>query len=208
MASYLRNQVPPGTLGAAGAALLQGQQSARRRTHLWATCRTSISAAVGAALGDTDDTQQRAAARSGVALAMERWGCREDPSKWQWRHLRAELETFLRESPIKYLGDAWMLAQITVEEHQLVGDEQAEAMTANRVAARGRWDFTPTPRNWEPMAAEAAHWESHGGTLVFEPTHRGGLGVRPSTALLQAGVVSSEHFSDQIRSDGGVWLRD
>ena len=51
------------------------------RVHMWATCLTSISSAMANAMGDVGDTQQRAAARLGVALAMERWGCREDPGK-------------------------------------------------------------------------------------------------------------------------------
>ena len=44
---------------------------------------------------------QRAAARSGVALAMERWGCREDPNHCQWEHLIGAIEQFLKESPVK-----------------------------------------------------------------------------------------------------------
>ena len=83
--------------------------------------------------------QQRAAARLGVALAMERWGCREDPNRWQWGHLSGDIEQFLRVSPVKYLGDAWMLAQALAEEHPLAGDDRAAALAAARVQRLGRW---------------------------------------------------------------------
>jgi hypothetical protein len=48
-------------------------------------------------MGDVGVTQQRAAARSGISLAMERWGCREDPNRWQcWGHLTGAIEQYLR----------------------------------------------------------------------------------------------------------------
>ena len=96
------------------------------------------------AMGDVGDTQQRAAARSGVALAMEKWGCREVPNKWQWGHLTGAIEQFLRESPVKYLDDAWMLAQALAEEQPLAGDDTAAAfLAAARVQRLGRWECTP-----------------------------------------------------------------
>ena len=61
---------PRAPLYSKGSKALDGGRTLR--THLWATCLTSISSAVSTAMGDVGDTQQRAAARSGVALAMER----------------------------------------------------------------------------------------------------------------------------------------
>eukprot|EP00966_Prymnesium_polylepis_P048685 1127124-Prymnesium_polylepis.1 len=66
-------------------------------------------------MADAADTNQRAAARSAGVLAMERWGCRQAPDTWGWGHLVEELEGFLRRSPVKYLGDAWMLAKALLE---------------------------------------------------------------------------------------------
>ena len=55
---------------------------ARQRKHLWAVGLEAISAATGAALADVDATPQRNAARTSIALALEAWGCRGDPNKW------------------------------------------------------------------------------------------------------------------------------
>ena len=56
--------------------------------------------------------------------------------RWRWRcgdaariqliavamgHLTGAIEQFLRELPVKYLGDAWMLAQALAEGHPLHG---------------------------------------------------------------------------------------
>ena len=90
---------------------------------------------------------------------MERWGCREDPNHWQWGHLSGAIEQFLRESPVKYLGDAWMLAQAQAEEHPLAGDDKAAALAAAQVQRLGRWECSPAPVSPEPLAASAAHWE-------------------------------------------------
>ena len=90
--------------------------------------------------GECDGRRGRHAAacraRSGVALAMERWGCREDPNSWQWGHLTGTIEQFLRESPVKYLGDAWMLAQALAEEQPLAGDDKAAALVEVLVGIR------------------------------------------------------------------------
>ena len=92
MEGSLRRSVQASQVGSDGAPLYSKGSKALDcgrilRTHLWSTCLTSISSAMANAMGDVGDTQQRAAARSGIALAMERWGCREDPNSWQWGHL-------------------------------------------------------------------------------------------------------------------------
>ena len=50
-----------------------------RRIHLGETALAAVTTAVDKALADVHDTSQRAAARSMVALSMERWGCRGGP---------------------------------------------------------------------------------------------------------------------------------
>ena len=65
-------------------------------------------------ISEPGESQQRAAARSAVAAAMARWGCRVEPRRWNWAHLREPLERYLRQSRVRYLGDAWMLAALVV----------------------------------------------------------------------------------------------
>ena len=134
-------------------------------------------------------------ARSGVALAMEHWGCREDHNRWRRGHPAGAIEGFLSESPIKYLGDAWMLAQALIERHSLPNDEKTETLVAVRVRGHGRWTLTPAPQTCEPMAASAAHWRRPASEMLFEPAARAGLGIEPSALLLQVGVVAVEHCS-------------
>ena len=191
---------PRAPLYSKGSKALDGGRTLR--THLWSTCLTSISSAMANAMGDVGDTQQRAAARSGVALAMERWGCREDPNRWQWGHLSGAIEQFLKASPVKYLGDAWMLAQTLAEEQPLEGNDKAAALAAARVQRLGRWECAAALASPEPLAASAAHWKRPKSEMFFEPTKVAGLGIRPSAALLQAGVVAVEHLSERA----GVWM--
>ena len=105
---------------------------------------------------------------------MERWGCREDPNRWQWGHLSGAIEQFQWESPVKYLGDAWMLAQALAEEHPLAGDDKAAALAAARVQPRGRWECTPESASHEPLAASAAHWERPVLAIVVRADGGGG----------------------------------
>ena len=91
-------------------------RGAVRRVHLWAEGLAAVAACFNDAIADVHDTPQRAAARSEVALAMDRWGCCGDPNKWEWRHLAAALEEHLKKAPCKQLGEAWMLATCVLED--------------------------------------------------------------------------------------------
>ena len=53
-------------------------------------------------------------------------------------HLVEQIEQFLKDSPVKYLGDAWMLAHALAEGHTLAGDEKAAALAGLRVQQRGQ----------------------------------------------------------------------
>ena len=77
--------------------------------------------------------------------------------RWQWVHLSGTIEQFLRESPVKYLGDAWMLAQALAEEHPLAGYDKVATLAAARVQRLGWWECTLAPVSPEPLAASAAH---------------------------------------------------
>ena len=80
MEGSLRRSVQASQVGSEGAALFQGQQGAGRWAHaldppvVHVSHLESISSATANAMGDVGNTQQRAAARLGVALAMERCG--------------------------------------------------------------------------------------------------------------------------------------
>ena len=126
-----------------------------QRRHLWAVALSAVTSCVNKAMADVTDTAQRAAARSAVALAMERWGCRTAPSKWDWQHLVPALEASLRRQPCKYLGDAWMLATALLErEHGLEWARRHDTRSrwardfGNECkAARGRWSSEPPSRS-------------------------------------------------------------
>ena len=65
------------------------------RTHGWVFGLAALFVAINKALADVDDTPQRAAARSTMALAMAKWGCVGDPRFWGMAHLGAALEWYL-----------------------------------------------------------------------------------------------------------------
>ena len=98
-----------------------------------------------------------------------------------------------------------MLVQALAEGHTLPGDGKAAALAAARVRMRGRWECSPAPAAPEPLAAGAAHWRRPQSAMLFEPTGRGGLGISPSTTLLQAGVVAVGHLSRFAGAGGGAW---
>ena len=76
----------PGTHGDGGAGF---------RVHLYTAALSALHTGMSKAMSDVHDTAQRAASRSAVALALHKWGCRSDPSKWECAHLREALELHL-----------------------------------------------------------------------------------------------------------------
>ena len=184
-----------------------------QRRHLWAVGLSAVVSVVNHAIADVAETPQRAVARSMVALSMERWGCRSDPSTWSWQHLIEALESALRRSAGKYLGDAWMLATALLER-----EEPAE--WERRSDARSKWqrDFSSECfRRWgrwsskapygDPLATDAPHFAAPGSLLISEPTQCGGLGLCPEPWLLEAGVVAVGHMCKSSAAGGGaVWI--
>ena len=189
-----------------------------RRLHLWGVGLAALTSNVNNAVADVDDTTQRAAARSMVALAMERWGCRSDPQHWHWEHLAADIETSLARSKCRQLGDAWMLATALLEREHRADHERAEPnlsawardFGSEQRAAWGRWaGEAPTG---DPLHAEAAHWQPPASALLHEPTSKGGLGLPVEPLLLRAGVVATGHMCRTIRARDGcgcaTWEED
>ena len=85
------------------------------RTHAWVFGLAALFVAINKALADADDTPQRAAARSTVALAMTKCVCMGYPLFGEIAHLGAALEQSLRLSKFKYIDDAFLLACVLFE---------------------------------------------------------------------------------------------
>ena len=104
-----------------------GKSEKGKRTHIWAGAMMSLHNTVMTAMMDTEATPQRAAVRSAVAMAMATWGCRTDPCEWRFEEIESELEAYLKRSPVKHIGDAFLLACIKLGAMTSDGEAQAEA---------------------------------------------------------------------------------
>ena len=136
------------------------------RTHLYAVAAASLTSTFSKAMADVHNSSQRAAARSALALAMHRWGCRQDPRTWTWLHLRDSIEAYLDSSEVHYLADAFML-------HVACGSSDL-----------GGWQWLIDPDEGDPLHPQAVHFQQVGGTAVFEPTDNQGLGATPVSSRM------------------------
>jgi hypothetical protein len=196
-------------VGTAPAAQLYEMRPGRKhRRHLYAVGLSAVHTAITKSMGDVDDTEQRAAARSAVALELDRWGCMQDPATWTWTHLRQELERELAARACRPLGMAWMLATAVFEE---VHDTEL-ALAARRpedvFTYPQRWAGQVTSEEGGPLRREASHFQPGRTRPLFEPTNRGGAGAPPRAPLLEAGVATVGHMcgSRQHGAAGGSWL--
>ena len=138
-------------------------KGAVRRVHIWAEGLSAVATCMNEAVADVHDTPQRAAARSEIALALERWGCCSEPNQWKWGHLRESLEAQLKRSPCKHLGEAWMLAKCLLEgaQEQMWNETQeqqskwARDFGKEQREAWGRWRGEIPPG--DPLHRDAAH---------------------------------------------------
>ena len=159
------------------------------RTHAWSTALGALYAVVSECLSESYDSPSRRSARSAVAAALSRWGCRCDPALWCWTHLRDALERSLNQGRVRYIGDAWMLAATLATAGGFEGGPTA------------RWTFTSARARSDPLHGGAAHFAAPASALLFEPIARGGLGFEPAERLLELGLVSVGNFSRS--GDGG-----
>jgi hypothetical protein len=164
------------------------------RRHVWGMALAALKVATDKTMADVAATGSRAAARSAVALAMERLGCRSDPRWWRCAHLQAKLEAKLRKSGPRYLGDAWLLATMLLE-GACDGVEHAEDALGAAAARRlGRWELAGELPASDLLHPEAPHWKALVSPLLFQPTAEGGLGAEPALELTEAGIVAVEHL--------------
>ena len=110
----------------------------RLRTHCWGVALASLYTVVTECISEPRASQQRMAARSAVAAALARWGCRTEPGRWNWAHLRAPLERSLGQGRVRYLGDAWMLAALVVAGGGGGGDDAAKIAELQHQVAQYR----------------------------------------------------------------------
>ena len=166
-----------------------GPSGAVVRVHLWGVGLAAVHSAVEKAMTDVHNTAAREAARSLIASAMWRWGCRSDPQQWEWLHLREALESELRRSQSRHLGDAWMLAAVLLEAETAV-DSEEHNLERERVRRFGRWQEAAPGALGPALSANAAHFAAPRSQLLFEPAGRGGVGAPVNARLLEVGVVA------------------
>ena len=180
----------------------------RGRLHLWAAGLAALYATVCKAMADVHDTPQRRAARSMVALAMHRWGCRTDPARWEANHILEALRASLEEptSP-RYLGDAFLLAMLEFEGAAEPERCEQDAWGVERRRRWGRWLRSDDVERGCPMWAGAAQWAA-ASPLLFQAE---GLGLAVEPRLLEAGVatvgalcVRSSPFASSARA---TWVK-
>ena len=160
-----------------------GAQLRKPRTHIWGVALASLASTFGQALADVHNTTQRAAARSALALALHQWGCRSDPSTWDWGHLKDALFERLENGKVKYLADAFMYALAT--------DAQGGS----------NWRWAQQVEPGDPLHPENPHFAVE-GTLVFEPL--AGVAAEPCYALTSRGFVCVGHYCRHALSGSGV----
>ena len=133
----------------------------------------SLKTAVDKAMADVAPTGARAAARSSVALALERLGCRSDTRWWKWGHLRDKLEAKLRKGGVRYLGDAWALATMVLDVECDAGRHPEDALGDAAARRLGRWEVAGSLSPDDPLHPDAIHWRAPASALLFQPVEDG-----------------------------------
>ena len=130
-------------------------------------------------MSDAGPTAQRAAARSSLALAAHVWTCREDPAIWNQLSFLGEMEVFLRQSKVRFLGDAfWLVEGLLVREEERQAEDRAEV-----AGVRGpRFELTDRggEMNLGPLEESAEHFQREAGEVdLFVGADLRGLGATP-----------------------------
>jgi hypothetical protein len=174
----------------------------QRRSHLWSVGLRALVTCVSNAMADIEDTAQRAAARSAVALAMEAWGCRSDPGEtWSWAHCAEKLEASLRKATVRQLGEAWMLVVVLLEEEH---DLQWDAKEGTAEVSKWTRDFGSERKarwgRWRQVAPEGDQlWR---GATAWRPTnsHEKAHFTTPHEAKTKASTIFPSTRSDFFKS--------
>ena len=161
------------------------------RTHTWAIALSSLYTLVHECISESWASGARAAARSGVALAMEMWGCDCDPSTWCWTHLSKELERTLSGSGVRHTGAAWMLAAAICD--KVAAAEAVDEELDPWVGGTARWLWQDGVDKG-PLQQGNGHFSAAAGTSVFAAYSEGGLECAPVAELITCGLRSVGHF--------------
>ena len=167
-----------------------GSESGGRR-HLWAIGCSAFYVAFTRALADKEDTSQRAAARSALALGLSRWGVQGDPRTFSWRHLNEKLERHLK-GQRRYLGEIFMFIS------SLVQDDDSP---------KENWRWTVQPKAWDPLNESRPHFRRLESIALFETEKMGGLGIEPAVLLMDARIRAAGQMATWgAGEDGPRWL--
>jgi hypothetical protein len=177
--------------------LYTGDGSGRRhRMHVHSHAATALATSMCRAAADHVRTPQRTAARSAIALAMHRWGCRGDPRVWRWAQLEEAIAAHVESDPTQYLGDGWLLA-MCMARSQHDTHEQRDGDKAQFDAEElrsGAWMWQHEPEDGDPLSPSAPHFALPASRMLFTPCDAGGCGLAPAASMLHAGVVALGHM--------------
>ena len=175
------------------------------RIHLWCRGLAALKATVDRTLIRDRDTPVGEAVRKAVAVAMQAWGCRVEPRRWQWKHLMMQLEDSLRRGKTKWVGEAWMLATVLCDEALLPAQCEEDAWSVRRWRTHGRWKLTAR-RELDVWLGDEAEWaRAPNSLMLFEPVEKGGLGCTVQEELVKAGVVAvGQMTAKEAQQDGGA----
>ena len=162
------------------ATLYGGSGTGRARLGLWGVGLAALFDSMYTALADAHDSSQSRAVASALARAASTWGCRQDPTTWQYSHLLEEMENWLNSSPMRDLGVAWWLA--------------AGLLNSADEAGKGRLRPWRELEAGHPLRADAVHFKPERSVAMFDPVELGGLGAPPRAELITSGCVAAEHF--------------
>ena len=180
-------------------------ERAVRRTHMWAHATAALASTMCKAMADVGDTEQRAAARSSLGLALDRAGCRVSPGDWDLGHVVHRMEEKLRGSAVRDLGDALLLVLGLVE--CVAAESKDEAVRLRRVKeAYGRFKGLERLPCGDPL--HIGRFTKPDSQMIFEPQSAGGLGIAWEWPLTEAGVVAVGHMcmsSVTVGVTGGSW---
>ena len=169
-----------------------GQTNGRglRREHLFTVMAASLYETMAKAMGDRADTDLRCVARSEVASAAWRWGCRKVVSQWRAGGAADCIEVSLAERHGDWLGEAFWLVRAWVEQARAAPEVQD-------------WELRQL---LEADDALRSTWTRRGSLRVWEPVTQGGLGLRTRGSLVKAELVEVGDFCHFNRHGAAAWM--
>ena len=109
---------------------------------------------------------------------------------YQYGHMLEKMETTLKKSKTRYLGDAFMLISGIIKPR--------EAGSAN-------WEYTAKLKRGDPLHPDGAHFRQLHSMPLFDPEVDGGLGLQIAPQLLEARIRTAGQMSCP-GTDGPRWM--